>query len=137
MFIHSDECINVPRTHSASRVKVIGVGVHIYQRMSTLYVGLARKAPPINTNFQLTLLLTQLQEALYEDLTLWSIKFAVYHLFSSLSSIAEVNFWCPAKNRHFLRFFHNNNYHNQLLQTGFTQVYLVPFFLRFVFYHWL
>ena len=35
---------------------------------STLYVGLARAVPPTNTNFRLTFLLTQLQEALYEDL---------------------------------------------------------------------
>ena len=35
---------------------------------STLYVGLARAVPPTNTNFQLTFLLTRLQEALYEDL---------------------------------------------------------------------
>ena len=35
---------------------------------STLYVGLARSAPPTNTNFRLTFLLTRLQEALYEDL---------------------------------------------------------------------
>ena len=35
---------------------------------STLYVGLARTAPPTNTNFRLTFLLTRLQEALYEDL---------------------------------------------------------------------
>ena len=34
----------------------------------SLYVGLARTAPPTNTNFRLTFLLTQLQEALYEDL---------------------------------------------------------------------
>ena len=35
---------------------------------STLYVGLARTAPPTNTNFRLTFLLTRLQKALYEDL---------------------------------------------------------------------
>ena len=35
---------------------------------STLYVGLACTAPPTNTNFRLTFLLTRLQEALYEDL---------------------------------------------------------------------
>ena len=34
----------------------------------TLYVGLAHTAPPTNTNFRLTFLLTRLQEALYEDL---------------------------------------------------------------------
>ena len=35
---------------------------------STLYVGLARAVSPTNTNFRLTLLLTRLQEALYEEL---------------------------------------------------------------------
>ena len=35
---------------------------------STLYIRLARAVPPTNTNFRLTFLLTQLQEALYEDL---------------------------------------------------------------------
>ena len=35
---------------------------------STLYVGLARTAPPTNTNFRLTFLLTITQEVLYEDL---------------------------------------------------------------------
>ena len=35
---------------------------------STLYVGLARAVSSTNTNFRLTFLLTQLQEALYEDL---------------------------------------------------------------------
>ena len=38
------------------------------QRVLTLYVGLARAVSPTNTNFRLTVLLTQLQEALYEDL---------------------------------------------------------------------
>ena len=36
--------------------------------VSTLYVGLARTAPPTNTIFRLMFLLTRLQEALYEDL---------------------------------------------------------------------
>ena len=36
---------------------------------STLYVELACTAPPTNTNFRLTFLLTRLQEALYEDLS--------------------------------------------------------------------
>ena len=35
----------------------------------TLYVGLARAVSPTNTNFRLTFLLTRLQKALYEDLT--------------------------------------------------------------------
>ena len=58
---------------------------------STLYVGLARAVPPTNTNFRLTFLLNRLQEALYEDLP------EVYHHFSGLSFIAEVNFWSPPK----------------------------------------
>ena len=33
-----------------------------------IHVGLACAIPPTNTNFQLSFLLTQLQEALYEDL---------------------------------------------------------------------
>ena len=40
----------------------------IRERGSTLYVGLTRTAPPTNTNFRLTFLLTRLQEALYEYL---------------------------------------------------------------------
>ena len=51
------------------RGKVIGCGVHIREYDSTLYVGLARAVSPINTNFRLTFLLTRLQEALYEDIT--------------------------------------------------------------------
>ena len=35
---------------------------------STPYVGLAHAVPSSNTNFRLTLLLTRLQEAFYEDL---------------------------------------------------------------------
>ena len=41
---------------------------YIREYGSTLYVGLARAVSPTNTNFRLTFLLTQLQEALYEDL---------------------------------------------------------------------
>ena len=41
---------------------------HIRKCGSTLYVGLAHQAPPTNTNFQITFLLAQLQEALYEYL---------------------------------------------------------------------
>ena len=48
------------------RGKVIGVGVHIRECSSTLYVGLARAVPPTNTNFRLTYLLSRLQQALYE-----------------------------------------------------------------------
>ena len=71
--------------------------MYIRECGSTLYVGLARTAPPINTNFRLTFLLTRLQEALYEDLPVWSIKFDVYHHFSGLCFIVEVNFWRPPK----------------------------------------
>ena len=45
-----------------------GCTVYIRECGSTLYVELARTAPPTNTNFRLTFLLTRLQEALYEDL---------------------------------------------------------------------
>ena len=65
---------------------------------STVYVGLAHTAPPTNTNFQLIFLLTRLQEAFYEDLPVLSIKFKVYHHFSGLRFIPEVNFWHPSKN---------------------------------------
>ena len=64
---------------------------------STLYVGLARAISPTNTNFRLTFLLTRLQEALYEDLAVSSIKFEVYHHFSGLYFLPEVNFWRPWK----------------------------------------
>ena len=43
-------------------------GYCIREYGSTLYVGLARAVSPTNTNLRLTFLLTQLQEALYEDL---------------------------------------------------------------------
>ena len=39
----------------------------ISSESSTLYVGLACIAPPNNTNFWLTFLLTQIEKALYED----------------------------------------------------------------------
>ena len=50
-----------------------------YWKDISLYVGLARAVPPNNTNFQLTFLLTRLQEALYEDLPVQSIKLEVYY----------------------------------------------------------
>ena len=76
---------------------VVSCNLFIRECGSTLYiVGLAHTAPPINTNFRLTFLLTLLQEALYENLPV-SIKFEVYHHFSGLSFIAEVNFWPPLK----------------------------------------
>ena len=40
----------------------------IREYSSTLYVGLACVVSPTNTKFRLTFLLTQLQEAFYEDL---------------------------------------------------------------------
>ena len=58
--------------------------IYIREYGSTLYVGLARDVSPTNTNFRLTFLLTRLQEALYEDLAVESIKFEVYHHFSGL-----------------------------------------------------
>ena len=61
------------------------MGVDIRECDSTLYVGLA--PPPTNANFQIPFLLTRLQEALFE----------VYHHFSGLSFVAEVNFWRPLK----------------------------------------
>ena len=50
---------------------MIIVSVHIRGCRSTLYVGLECTAPPTNTNFRLTFLLTRLQEALNEDLKLY------------------------------------------------------------------
>ena len=67
----------------------------IHQRV--LNVGLARIAPPTNTNFRLAFLQTRFQEGLYEDLPVQDIKFEVYHPFSGLSFIAEVKFWHPPK----------------------------------------
>ena len=74
---------------------------------STLYVGLTRAVSPTNSNFRLNYLLTRLQEALYEDLPVKSIKFEVYHQFSGLCFIAEVKFLAPVKNSRFLRFIPN------------------------------
>ena len=58
--------------------------IYIREYGSTLYVGLARAVSSTNTNFRLTFLLTRLQEALYEDLAVKSIKFEVYYHFSGL-----------------------------------------------------
>ena len=58
---------------------------------STLYVGLARAIPPTNTNNGLNFLLTRLQEALYEDLHVYSIKFEVYHHFSGLRNQKSIS----------------------------------------------
>ena len=60
--------------------------IYMYQREcgSTLYVELARTAPPTNTNFRLSFLLTRLQEALYEDLPVvyraWNLKSTITFL---------------------------------------------------------
>ena len=57
-------------TQASMHGNVIGlVSMYIREYGSTLYVGLARAISPTNTNFRLTFLLTRLQEALYEDLT--------------------------------------------------------------------
>ena len=64
-----------PHLHSGSQFlapakkkSVFFAIVFIRECGSTLYVGLARPGSPTNTNFRLTFLLTQLQEAVYEDL---------------------------------------------------------------------
>ena len=49
--------------------RIVNTSSVIREYGSTLYVGLARAVSPTNTNFRLTFLLTQLQEALYEDLS--------------------------------------------------------------------
>ena len=67
-----------------SMVSEVRIQVLIREYGSTHYVGLARAVSPTNTNFRLTFLLTRLQEALYEDLAVQSIKFEVYHHFSGL-----------------------------------------------------
>ena len=73
------------------------INIIIRECGSTLYVGLARAVPPTvpptNTNFWLTFLLTQIEKSLYEELPVQIIKFEVYHNFSGLNFIAEVNFW--------------------------------------------
>ena len=63
----------IPPTQFGIRIFCMGflyrqTDIHIRECGSTFYVGLARTAPPTNTNFRLTFLLTRLQEALYEDL---------------------------------------------------------------------
>ena len=75
--------------------------VYVRECSNTLYVGLAHTAPPTNTNFRLTFLLTQL--FLFRSLSMKTYlyrasNFEVYHHFSGLSFIAEVNFWHPLKN---------------------------------------
>ena len=49
-------------------ISIFHLLVNVFSVIRTLYVELARTAPPTNTNFRLTFLLTRLQEALYEDL---------------------------------------------------------------------
>ena len=68
------ESLITPHMHARAGGYVIGTGIHLCIHMairecgSTLSIGLARTAPPTNTNFRLTFLLTRFQEALYEDL---------------------------------------------------------------------
>ena len=52
---------------------------------------------PSTHQYKLSVLLTRLLEALYEDLPVYSIKFEVYHHFSGLSFLAKVSFWRPLK----------------------------------------
>ena len=51
-------------------MRFIHLMIIIRECSSTLYVGLAHTAPPTNTNFRITFLLTRLLDALYEDLPL-------------------------------------------------------------------
>ena len=69
-----------------ARLSVRGAFIKIIIREygSTHYVGLARAVSPTNTNFRLIFLLNRLQEALYEDVAVYSIKFEVYYHFSGL-----------------------------------------------------
>ena len=60
--------MNVWKGESITKVCFWSTHILIREYGSTLYVGLARAVSPTNTNFLLTFLLTQLQEALYEDL---------------------------------------------------------------------
>ena len=55
---------------------------------ANLYVGISHPALATNTNFIIIFLLTQLLEALYEDLPVQSIEFEVYHHF-----LASVSWW--------------------------------------------
>ena len=71
--------------------------IHLFFSFSSKWF-LVITAPPTHTNFWLTFLLIGLQEALYEDLSVLSIKFEVYHYFSGLKFVAEVNVWHPFKN---------------------------------------
>ena len=84
-----------PKQGEGHNRKLYGSGTHAFPspaqkkgkgqlREITLHVGLPHTAPHTNTNFRLTFLLTQLQEALYNH-------------FPGLCFIAEVNFWCLPK----------------------------------------
>ena len=55
-----------PHIHIITDIREVG---------NILYVGLARTASPTNTNFRLTFLLTQHQEALYENLLECSVDY--------------------------------------------------------------
>ena len=64
-------CIKLPaRSEQGNVIGFVRIYIYIREYSSTLYVGLARAVSPTNTNFRLTFLLTQLQEALYEDLAI-------------------------------------------------------------------
>ena len=65
-----EKCLAIPTLLFSFTSKWLLSSIYIYIRecSSTLYVGLALAVPPTNTNFRLTFLLTQLQEALYEYL---------------------------------------------------------------------
>ena len=64
--------------------KVIGVSIHI--NMYTLYVGIAHPAPPTNTNFQITFLLSRILEALYE-----TYLYRASNLKSTITFLASVS----------------------------------------------
>ena len=70
LLLHLTINVHIKNTSNEITRVVMGTIFLIYIREcgSTLYVNLAHIAPPTNTNFRLTFLLTQLQEALYEDL---------------------------------------------------------------------
>ena len=69
---------------SGARQKPSFLAIISSESAVALSLGLARAVPPTNTNFRLTFLLTRLQEAVYEDLPVESIKFEDYHNFSGL-----------------------------------------------------
>ena len=79
IFLNINSRISIDKTgiivlccHNIWTITWVPVGINlqiiIREYGNTLYVGLAHTAPPTNTNFRLTFLLTRFQEALYEDL---------------------------------------------------------------------